>query len=236
MTEKFYSIITQKGIELINQALSDGKKINLEYIAVGDSNGSYYEPDSAQLKLVNEVYRAKVYEVTNFTARAQIPNSVGGFYIREIGLFDDNNNLILVAKQPENYKPVISEGTSKETWLKILIQAIDSDAIELKVDTSIKTVTVEYVSNLINLHTHKELMPIAVYDTNYNGKVDTCEYIDGGTFADGSGELETSENIEDLINANLTSLIPEGIMDSTKYDTNNNGIVDNAENIDAGEF
>ena len=62
---EFYSIITNKGLDLITKALSNGTKLNLEYIAVGDSNGAYYEPNPNQTSLGNERYRAKISEVNN---------------------------------------------------------------------------------------------------------------------------------------------------------------------------
>ncbi|MBO6273783.1 phage tail protein [bacterium] len=220
MTE-FYSIITDKGLELISNALSNGEKLNLEYIAVGDSNGAYYEPQTSQKTLVNEKYRAKISEVNELIVKAQIPNNIGGFYIREVGIFDDKNNLILIAKQPETYKPIIEEGSSKELWIKVLIKAINPDALILKIDTSIQTATVEFVVNLFSNHTHSDLMKIATYDTNYNGIVDTCDYIDGGGFKEDASEIDYDSNI--TFNSNI-------------YDRNGNGIVDNAENIDAGEF
>lgn len=220
MTE-FYSIITDKGLELISNALSNGEKLNLEYIAVGDSNGAYYEPQTSQKTLVNEKYRAKISEVNELIVKAQIPNNIGGFYIREVGIFDDKNNLILIAKQPETYKPIIEEGSSKELWIKVLIKAINPDALILKIDTSIQTATVEFVVNLFSNHTHSDLMKISTYDTNYNGIVDTCDYIDGGGFIEDASEIDYDSNI--TFNSNI-------------YDKNGNGIVDNAENIDAGEF
>ena len=233
---EFYSIITKKGLELITEAIANETKINLEYIAIGDSNGAYYEPNENQTELVNEKYRVKISEVTELIAKAQIPNDIGGFYIREIGVLDNQNNLILIAKQPETYKPIISQGSAKELWIKVIIQAINSEVLELKVDTSIQTATVELVANLLNLHTHNDLMPVAIYDTNYNGRVDTCDFIDGGKFV---GDINTNPDnsiLERLGSSQNGIIIPETIMNTNKYDKNNNGIVDEAENIDAGEF
>ena len=233
---EFYSIITKKGFKLITEAIANETKINLEYIAVGDSNGDYYEPNEEQTTLVNEKYRARISEVTELVAKAQIPNDVGGFYIREIGVLDNQNNLILIAKQPETYKPIISQGSAKELWIKVIIQAINSEVLELKVDTSIQTATVELVANLLNLHTHNDLMPVAIYDTNYNGRVDSCDFIDGGKFV---GDINTNPDnsiLERLGSSQNGIIIPETIMNTNKYDKNNNGIVDEAENIDAGEF
>ena len=221
---EFYSIITNKGLDLITKALSNGTKLNLEYIAVGDSNGAYYEPNPNQTSLVNERYRAKISEVTELVAKAQIPNDIGGFYIREVGIFDDKNNLILIAKQPETYKPIVSEGSTKELWIKVLIQAINPDVLELKIDTSIQTATVEFVVNLFSNHTHKDLMKIATYDSNSNGIVDTCDYVDGGSFKDDANDIGNNSSGNN------------NTMDKNIYDKDGNGIVDNAENIDAGEF
>ena len=233
---EFYSIITKKGLELITEAIANETKINLEYIAIGDSNGAYYEPNEEQTTLINEKYRARISEVTELIAKAQIPNDIGGFYIREIGVLDNQNNLILIAKQPETYKPIISQGSAKELWIKVIIQAINSEVLELKVDTSIQTATVELVANLLNLHTHNDLMPVAIYDTNYNGRVDTCDFIDGGKFV---GDINTNPDnsiLERLGSSQNGIIIPETIMNTNKYDKNKNGIVDEAENIDAGEF
>ena len=80
-------------------------------------------------------------------------------------------------------------------------------------------------------------MPIKLYDTNYNGIVDTCEYIDGGLFVGDAEAPDLGKIPSDIFETiGQGNIIPENIMSTNKYDTNNNGIVDNAENIDAGEF
>lgn len=225
MNKVFYSIITDIGLEKINEALNNGTKLDLKYIAVGDSNGSYYEPDTAQTQLKNERYRAEITELTQMTAKTLLPASVGGFYLREFGIFDSENNLILVGKQPETYKPSETEGSFKELWLKVVIIAINPQVIQINIDPTIQMASIAWVKNLFNNHTHPDLMPIWLYDTNGNGYVDTCEYIDGGTFTDG-------ENM----NLPHPPAVPQLIMSTTIYDKNKNGIVDEAENIDAGEF
>lgn len=228
---EFYSLITNIGIQRVNEALSSGTKIDLAWIAVGDSNGAYYEPDINQSELVNECWRGEIAEIgvdSQLYAKALIPYDAGGFYIREIGVFDSQNNLLIIGKQPETYKPVEGEGSIKELWVKVILEAINPDVIELKIDPSIQMATVQYVQNLFlayQNHTHPDLMPIWLYDTNNNGIVDSCEFVDGGLFTDG----------ED-INVPQPPVIPELIMSTAVYDQNNNGIVDNAENIDAGIF
>ncbi len=225
MTKEFYSIITDIGLTKINEALNNGTKLDLKYIAVGDSNGSYYEPELSQTKLRNENYRAEITELTSMTAKALLPASVGGFYLREFGIFDSENNLILVGKQPETFKPLETQGSFKELWLKVVIIAINPDVIQINVDPTIQMASMNWVRNLLNNHKHPDLMPIWLYDTNGNGIVDTCEYIDGGIFTDG-GAIELPQ----------PPLIPKLIMSTVIYDKNGNGIVDDAENLDAGEF
>lgn len=225
MTQEFYSRITNIGLNKIQEALENGSKLDLKYIAVGDSNGFYYEPDIAQTELKNEKYRTEISELTKMTAKALIPASVGGFYMREFGIFDSENNLLLVGKQPETYKPIETQGSFKELWLKVIIVAINPDVIQINIDPTIQMASTAWVHNLFDHHTHPDLMPIWLYDTNGNGVVDTCEYIDGGTFTDGEG-----------IDLPQPPLVPQLIMSTTIYDKNGNGIVDEAENMDAGEF
>jgi len=226
---QFYSIVTNAGFQKINEALINGTKLDLAFIAVGDSNGSYYEPNIEQISLVNECWRGVISEVNQdingLFARTLIPSTVGGFYIREVGVFDSANNLLIVGKQAETYKPVINEGTIKELWIKIILEAINPEIIELKIDPSVQVATVQYVQNLFNNHNHSDLMPIWLYDTNGNGIVDSCEFVDGGIFTDNQ-QIELPQ----------PPAIPELIMSTVIYDKDNDGIVDEAENINAGEF
>ena len=260
MNESFYSIITNTGAQIINDALSKGEKLDLSFIGVGDGNGKYYEPSANQTELVNEKYRASISEVTNLTAKGLIPANVGGFYIREVGLFDKYNNLILIAKQPETYKPLASEGSTKEMWLKVMIQAISSNVLQFKVDTSLQYATVQWVLSIFNDYKNSTTMRTAQYDTNANGLVDTCEIIDGGGFnSDDLSNIKIDETVMSAIiyDQNLNGIIDtceyiDGstfkdfdkeetsanayFMSTKDYDSNQDGSVDNAESIDAGEF
>ena len=175
--------------------------------------------------MVNEIYRTETQQVDGISATALIPSNIGGFYIREVGVFDSENNLILIAKHPLTYKPQELQGGIKDIWVKVRLKGINPNAIEIKIDTSIQYASVEFVSNLINSHKHSDLMPIWLYDTNGNGVVDSCEFVDGGLFTD-NGNIEIPQ----------PPVLPNLIMNTSIYDKNQNGIVDDAENIDAGEF
>ena len=222
---KFNSIITDIGFEKINAALVAGTKLDLKYIAVGDACGEYYELRQDQIALVNEIYRAETQEVDGVSATALIPHNIGGFYIREVGVFDSLNNLILIARQPLTYKPQEEQGGIKDIWIKVRLKGINPDAVQIKIDPSIQYASVEFVTDLIKNHQHPDLMPIWLYDTNGNGVVDSCEFVDGGLFTD-KGDIEIPQ----------PPVLPDLIMNTSIYDKNQNGIVDDAENIDAGEF
>ena len=123
------------------------------------------------------------------------------------------------------YKPQELQGGIKDIWIKVRLKGINPDSLVIKIDPSVQYASVEFVSNLINTHKHPDLMPIWLYDTNGNGVVDSCEFVDGGLFTDDS-------NIE----IPQPPILPDLSMNTSIYDKNQNGIVDNAENIDAGEF
>ncbi len=222
---KFNSIITDIGFEKINEALLNGQKLDLKHIALGDSCGEYYDLNSSQTALVNEIYRTEVQEVDGISATALIPYNIGGFFIREVGVFDSENNLILIAKQPLTYKPQLNQGGTKDIWVKVRLQGVNPNAIEIKIDPSVQYASVQFVTDLINSHQHPDLMPIWLYDTNGNGVVDSCEFVDGGIFTD-SRDISIPQ----------APILPDQIMNTSIYDKNRNGIVDDAENIDAGEF
>lgn len=221
----FYSVVTNIGLQKINAALLTGIKLDLKYIAIGDSNGEYYEPDAEQTTLVNETYRAPISSVDALTVRARIPFDIGGFYIREAGVIDKDGDLILVAKYPESYKPKESQGGFKDVWMKIQLEGINPNALVIKIDPNIQIATLEQLINSINNHSHPDLMAIKIYDTNNTGIVDTCEVVDGGKFTDEDFDLDLPEG--ETVNR---------VMSANIYDKNNNGIVDYSENIDAGEF
>lgn len=217
---------TNVGFQKIQEALLAGTKLNLKYIALGDGVLSKDESHLSEMtSLVNEKYRVEVSEITTLSVSAHIPSNIGGFYIREIGLFDSENNLIQINEYPETYKPIEKENCIKQLWIKYNILAIPPDVIEIKVDPNIQNASVQWVLELFNGHKHPDLMPIWLYDTNGNGVVDSCEFVDGGKFSDGGD-----------VNLPQPPAIPELIMSTTIYDKNNNGIVDDAENINAGEF
>ena len=143
-SSNFYTIITQVGQAKIANAISLGRKVQFSKMKIGDGNGKYYEPKENQTQLVHAVYEVGIDKITVDTnnpnwihIEAIIPSTVGGFYIREYGVYDTDGDLIAICKCAETYKPIISDGSTKELILDMVIAVVNTNAIELKVDPSI---------------------------------------------------------------------------------------------------
>lgn len=166
---QYGTIITNIGLAQIANAQVTQQKVGLQYIALGDGNGSYYAPNANQTTLVNEVWRGPVSNVTidpandnRIIIEGLIPPTAGGFTIREIAVFDDQNQLIAVGQYPEKYKPQLSEGVSEETLIHFVIETNNVDAVELAIDPTIIIASREYVDEKVA--EHKEQITAAVQD------------------------------------------------------------------------
>ena len=141
MSTTYRTVITDKGTERIAAALlPDGEKLKITHFAVGDGNGSTPTPDASQTALVHEVYRGEVSNIhidvddtTRIVVEGIIPASQGGFWVREIGLYDDQGELVVVGNAPEGYKPLPSEGAGRVLNCQVFVVVSNTDAIELKV-------------------------------------------------------------------------------------------------------
>ena len=138
---KYGSIVTAKGKEKITKAILDGKKVNITEFAAGDGGGQYYQPTEIQTALNGEKWRGAVQEckVNHESPNlieiiAVIPPNEGGFTIREIGAFDDEGNLIVIANCPDTEKVIITTGAAGEVKLAIYMEISNAEVIELKVD------------------------------------------------------------------------------------------------------
>lgn len=141
MSTTYKTVITDKGAERITAALlPDGEKLKITHFAVGDGNGSTPTPDASQTALVHEVYRGEVSNIridvddtTRIIVEGIIPASQGGFWVREIGLYDDQGALVAVCSAPERYKPVPTEGATSVLNCQVYVVVSNTDAIQLKV-------------------------------------------------------------------------------------------------------
>jgi len=152
MTQKYYAIVTNLGAAKIANAVSLGTKLNITHMAVGDGGGTSPTPNASQTKLVNEVRRAALNSLTvdaangsQIIAEQVIPETEGGFWIREMGLFDGDGTLIAVCNTADTYKPQLQEGSGRTQRLRMILIVSSTAAITLKVDPSVVLATRQYV-------------------------------------------------------------------------------------------
>ncbi|HDH1294670.1 TPA: phage tail protein [Klebsiella quasipneumoniae subsp. similipneumoniae] len=156
MTAKYYAILTNQGAARLANATALSTKLNLTQMAVGDANGKLPTPDPAQTALINQQRIAPLNMLTvdpandsQIIAEQIIPENEGGFWIREIGLYDDDGVLIAVANCPETYKPKLAEGSGRTQTIRMILIVSSTTAITLKIDPSVVLATRQYVDEQV---------------------------------------------------------------------------------------
>ncbi len=156
MTTKYFAILTHQGAARLANATALGTKLNITQMAVGDGNGTLPTPDPAQTKLINERRRELLNSLAvdandtgQIIAEQIIPENEGGFFIREIGLYDDEGILIAVANCPETYKPLLAEGSGRTQTIRMILVVSSTSAITLKIDPSVVLATRKYVDDAV---------------------------------------------------------------------------------------
>lgn len=144
MSRTYYSLITRHGEQVIAKAIANNTPVPLKTMAVGDGNGTPTTPQANQTALVREVYRAEITDLLHdqqdnqqVIAELLIPETVGNFTVREIGIFDEQNKLVAVANCPENYKPVLDQGSGKVQYYRIIMRVSSNDAVTLSINNNI---------------------------------------------------------------------------------------------------
>ncbi|MDU2978213.1 MAG: phage tail protein [Enterobacter asburiae] len=156
MTAKYFAILTNQGAARLANATALGTQLNLTQMAVGDANGTLPTPDPAQTKLVNQKRIAPLNllavdpnNTSQIIAEQIIPENEGGFWIREIGLYDDDGILIAVANCPETYKPQLQEGSGRTQTIRMILIVSSTSSISLKIDPSVVLATRQYVDDKV---------------------------------------------------------------------------------------
>ncbi|EER2192543.1 phage tail protein [Escherichia coli] len=168
-TRKFKTIITDTGTKKLAQAAApDGKPVRLTHMAVGDGGGTLPTPDSKQTRLVHEVWRHTVNRVildathqNRIIAELVIPPETGGFWIREIGVFDEHGDLIAVGNTAESYKPTVAEGSGRAQTFRTILTVSSTASVALTVDNTMVMATVDYVDDKLKEHEQSRRHPDA---------------------------------------------------------------------------
>ncbi|MEE3609048.1 phage tail protein [Avibacterium paragallinarum] len=148
MAKQYYSVLTDYGTQVIAQAIAHKQPLQIMQMAVGDGNGQATTPSQRLTALVREVHRANVSAISvdprnnkQIIFELTIPENVGGFWIREMGIFDHQNRLVAYANCPDSFKPQLESGSGKVQVVRMILLVSSSDAITLKVDDSVIFVT-----------------------------------------------------------------------------------------------
>ncbi|MEB7937388.1 MULTISPECIES: tail fiber protein [Escherichia] len=159
MDNEFYTLLTSRGMAKIANALANKKQLHLQKMAIGDGGGQYYEPTVSQTKLRHEVWRGDLNTLTVapnnpnwLIAELVLPENIGGWYVREVGVFDTDGELIAIGKFPESYKPLLPGGSGKQVCIRLIMEVSNTAAVTLTVDPSIVLATRDYVDSQLDEH------------------------------------------------------------------------------------
>ncbi|MDW3346709.1 tail fiber protein, partial [Escherichia coli] len=169
MSTKFRTVITTAGAAKLAAATAPGgRKVNITSMAVGDGGGKLPVPDAGQTGLIHEVWRHALNKISQdkrnsnyIIAELVIPPEVGGFWMRELGLYDDAGTLIAVANMAESYKPALAEGSGRSQTCRMVIIVSSVASVELTIDTTTVMATQDYVDDKIAEHEQSRRHPDA---------------------------------------------------------------------------
>ncbi|EHV6403777.1 phage tail protein [Escherichia coli] len=154
MSTKFYTLLTDIGAAKLASAAALGVPLKITHMAVGDGGGTLPTPDAKQTALVNEKRRAALNMLyidpqnsSQIIAEQVIPENEGGWWIREVGLFDESGALIAVGNCPESYKPQLAEGSGRTQTVRMVLITSSTDNIILKIDPAVVLATRKYVDD-----------------------------------------------------------------------------------------
>ena len=154
MSTKFYTLLTDIGAAKLASVAALGVPLKITHMAVGDGGGALPTPDAKQTALVNEKRRAALNMLyidpqnsSQIIAEQVIPENEGGWWIREVGLFDESGALIAVGNCPESYKPQLAEGSGRTQTVRMVLITSSTDNITLKIDPAVVLATRKYVDD-----------------------------------------------------------------------------------------
>lgn len=164
MAAKYFAILTNLGAAKLANATALGTQLEITHMAVGDGGGDLPIPNPAQTALIGERRRAAINLLTidplnnsQIISEQVIPEDVGGWWIREVGLFDKDGSLVAIANCPETYKPQLQEGSGRTQTIRVILIVSSTQSVSLKIDPSVVLATRKYVDdNVIEVRAYAE--------------------------------------------------------------------------------
>lgn len=183
MSQPYFTILTAIGEAKLANATALGTTLQLTQMGIGDGNGSTPLPNRSQTALVRENRRAPLNRLfvdpanaSQIIAEQVIPEEIGGWWIREIGLYDTDGNLCAVANCPDTYKPVLAEGSGRTQVIRMVLIVSNTAAVQLKIDPAIVLATRGYVDDEVGKHLaavdpHPEYLSISEGDAKISAAI-----------------------------------------------------------------
>lgn len=233
MATEYGTLITTAGAAKITSAITNGTQLNITQAAAGDGNGSPVTPDISMTELVNEVWRGEIASASvNSTTsnmidvKVVIGDDVGGFTIREMGLFDEEGTLIAICNTPDTEKVAISGGVSGKFTMVMHIIVADASVVSFTIEPaldSVSSVDLEQaiIDHNIDSAAHediRELIENAVQSADVYTKTETDAAIDTDVDAH-----NTSETAHAAMRVDLTNLSARVTALELRYGTNVTG-------------
>ncbi|CZR81463.1 TPA: phage tail protein [Clostridioides difficile] len=252
--QKYYTLLTKAGKASIANATALGKKVDLVKLQLGDGGGSEYSPTEEQTSLKEVVWEGNISNVkidddnSNWIViETVIPGSIGGFMIREVGIFDSENKLIAISKYPETYKPTADSGSVKDLIIRIILVVSNTSSVNLKVDPTVILATLKDIQELdtkIDINKTELTSNIETAKTELNNKIgDTTQLTttDKTNIVSALNEVKTSvDSIETTaektsynnVTSNLTATNVQGAIDEivTEVRGNRSSIISSINN------
>ncbi|MGL6554429.1 phage tail protein [Aeromonas jandaei] len=164
----FGAILTTAGAAKLANAIALGVPLKLTQMGVGDGNGQPVAPDPAMTAIPGEKRRAAINTLfadplaaSQLVAEQIIPEDVGGWWIRCVGLYDDSNTLIAIANVPDTFKPLLTSGAGRTQIIRMVLIVSDTSAVELKIDPSVVLATRKYIDEMMKEHEESREHPDA---------------------------------------------------------------------------
>lgn len=198
MSQTYFAILTAIGEAKLANATALGTTLQLTQMGIGDGNGSTPLPNRNQTALVRENRRAPLNRLfvdpanaSQIIAEQVIPEEIGGWWIREIGLYDTDGNLCAVANCPDTYKPVLAEGSGRTQVIRVVLIVSNTAAVQLKIDPAIVLATRGYVDDELGKHLadidpHPQYMTAPEVASAISGKADKATTLAGYGITDGA--------------------------------------------------
>lgn len=214
---KYYAVITTAGAIKLAAATSGGKPVQITQMAVGDGGGELPTPDPVRTSLVREVWRATLNKISvdarhkNYVvAEVIIPPENGGFWMREMGLYDASGDLIAIGNMAESYKPLLSEGSGRTQTLRMVILVSDIDSVSLDIDSTTVLASESWATEQLQSHEQSRNHPDATLNDKGFARLSSATNSDSESLAATPKAVKATYTLAELANKNAESRLAKG--------------------------